>query len=383
MRFDCVNIIITQVLNLENFQQTPSPKEIFPSKKRVKYLNSSSSQTLITFLAPHKKQMDNGLTVSRLLDSTITVKDICYASLGVILSGASFYSVYRLYQFFFGKKKMVKGDFKKLGYSFNVKGEFVDEFGRGFVWENEEGYQEALGVLREYVEDSLKILTFQRIDFQQDGEGTVPIYVTPDYLKNDKIMVVIPGKTCANIPGVWSAYASITDSVHTGTMIPYLKNAGADDFGIILSNPYTSHSERNGSPVAHIRNILDMLIENDKTDDIVILANGYGGICAVSLLQYKQYHEKLRGIGFIDSSHSINLKRTDDQIQKFLSKRTRNWVPSEAPLGNPVQDPVYEYTGCFCVSAGTSVHTEAPYEAMTDVLGFLRETIDKRNQHLF
>ncbi|CAJ0911903.1 14953_t:CDS:2 [Entrophospora sp. SA101] len=61
------------------------------------------------------------------------------------------------------------------------------------------------------------------------------IYVSPDYLENDKMMIFIPGT--ANMIGCWSRRVMIDVSVNDGSMISYVKRAREMGFSVIIVNP--------------------------------------------------------------------------------------------------------------------------------------------------
>ncbi|CAG8762443.1 10729_t:CDS:2, partial [Acaulospora morrowiae] len=82
---------------------------------------------------------------------------------------------------------------------------------------------------------------------------------------------------------------------------------------------------------------------------IFIVANSYGGHCAVDAVQtyFEELKDRLMAIEFAASTHSIDFVKSN-RLKIWIRENCRNWLMSDLPIGEEILDARF---GCICLSA--------------------------------
>ncbi|XP_050350066.1 FAM172 family protein homolog CG10038 isoform X2 [Nymphalis io] len=206
------------------------------------------------------------------------------------------------------------------------------------------------------------------------------IFVSQDYDKKDVLMVLIHGSGVVRA-GQWARSLIINDCIESGTQIPYIRQAKAREYGIMVLNSNDNYREdkripHTGSSEEHVKYVWDEYIPNTKASSIVIVAHSYGGILTVGLAdkQKKQFEKRVKAVALTDSVHSYS----GIKISKHLLKVSRNWIASSSPLDTPMKTPSSDI---YRVSAGHPKHEMTSSKCIDSVFkyfeGILKEHNDK------
>jgi len=240
---------------------------------------------------------------------------------------------------------------------------------------------------------------------------TSNIFVSKDAFTCDKLMLIIQGSGAVRA-GMWARALCMNESLETGTIFNYLKQAKQENYGVVVFNPNLNrvpkkldplaftrkgffHTQKpkplrrddcedialNSSPPEHVIHVWDQIVEKMCTaaKDIVIVAHSAGGYCTMELLRnrYDQIKKRVRGIGFTDSVHSV--ERSDPPLVKqFVMQNAINWVTSDKPLDTELR--VSPVSGCLCVSAGHEKHENTNESARTSVFTFLGKKVAQQQK---
>ncbi|CAH2087242.1 unnamed protein product [Euphydryas editha] len=200
------------------------------------------------------------------------------------------------------------------------------------------------------------------------------IFVSKDYDKKDVLLVLIHGSGAVRA-GQWARSLIINDCLETGTQIPYIRQAHARGYGIMILNPNDNYRQNkaishSGSSEEHAKYVWKEYIQNTKASSILIVAHSYGGILTVMLAdkQKKLFEKRVKAVAFTDSVHSFS----GIKVSKHLNKIARNWVSSTALLDSPMKSPESDV---YRVSAGHTKHEMTSSSCMDSVFKFFEEKL--------
>lgn len=226
--------------------------------------------------------------------------------------------------------------------------------------------------------------------------GGCPIYVSPDFLQCQKLLVLVNGAGRVRA-GVWSCSLCINEDLDKGTMLPYIKAARAMGFGIAVLNPNTNQVDGrpipgSESPERHVKYFWQhVLMAHDSRERrgpaVDVIAHSQGGRWVLSMLRRAQLYKEgsnrlgLNKVIFTDSYHvQQQVLRLPEEKRTFLSTKAVNFVPHDSAAGLDVQawfSQEYSFTAeekaCRCVSAGVLDHASTNYAALELAMDFLLE----------
>ncbi|PFX16651.1 protein FAM172A-like [Stylophora pistillata] len=284
------------------------------------------------------------------------------------------------------------------GYKFNEEGKLRNiETDEPFKFEVKEGdrmynqkHYEALGeVITEYIyhllEEDVKL---KKVTVPVDAKDEVTsfFFMSEDAMKKDKLMILIHGSGVVRA-GQWARRLIINDDLESGTMLPYIKRATQEGYGVFITNGNENYVRRNKyrtairgseSPERHFGYVWDNFISQAAAQTIVVVAHSYGGVVIVEGLQNCEgIMERVKAIAFTDSVHSLSHQRANKNLRAWMKKHSRNWLSSDLPL-----DTVIDYEGADCelVSAGTMKHEVTSHAAFNSIFSFFDEKLKASNQ---
>ncbi|XP_058948087.2 cotranscriptional regulator ARB2A homolog isoform X1 [Pocillopora verrucosa] len=283
------------------------------------------------------------------------------------------------------------------GYKFNEEGKLRNiETDEPFKFEVKEGdraynqkHYEALGeVITEYIYHLLVEVELERVTvpFDAKDEGESFFFMSKNAMKSDKLMILIHGSGVVRA-GQWARRLIINDDLKSGTMLPYIKRAMQEGYGVLITNGNENYVWSKGrrkiirgseSPEKHFSYVWDNFISKAVAQTIVVVAHSYGGIVIVEGLQKCEgIMERVKAIAFTDSVHSLSHHRADKKLSAWMKKHARNWVSSDLPL-----DTIIDYKGADCelVSAGTMKHEVTSHAAFDSIFKFFDEKLKASNQ---
>ncbi|CAG8491071.1 358_t:CDS:10, partial [Funneliformis caledonium] len=215
------------------------------------------------------------------------------------------------------------------------------------------------------------------------------IFLSQDYMTNDKMIIFIPGTS--HKVGIWSRRVLSDSSVMDGSMITYTKRARELGFAIVITNPNEVFWYKgkgvlilpktsvtfdtipgSESPEAHVNYVFKNFVIPSAAEKIVVVANSYGGHCAVDAIQnnFDALLDKIKAVEFTASTHSIDFVKSD-KMKVWIRERCRNWLMSDQPIGQEVIDPRF---GCISVSSGSELNEYVTSTVIDEIFNF----IDKR-----
>lgn len=105
----------------------------------------------------------------------------------------------------------------------------------------------------------------------------------------------------------------INDCLDSGTQIPYIKQAQAKGYGIIVLNSNDNYRgdkkiPHSGSSEDHAKYVWKEYIANVKASSILIVAHSYGGVLTVALAdkEKKVFEKKVKAVALTDSVHGFS-----------------------------------------------------------------------------
>ncbi|CAG8485701.1 9889_t:CDS:10, partial [Dentiscutata heterogama] len=301
-------------------------------------------------------------------------------------------------------------DLEALGYKIDEKNQLVSiEDGEIYKFEvkdrayNERLYDIIMELLASWVEEKLqKDLGFIKKILPlgaTENDIHTKIFLTPDYETNDKMIIFIPGT--AHSVGIWSRRALIDISVIDGSMINYAKRALDLGFSIVMLNPNEVFWYKgkgvlilpkttapfdtipgSESPEAHTSYVFENILMNIKSpiphrpsaaQKIFIVANSYGGHCAIDVMQnhFNELSERVKAIEFTVSAHSIDFVKTD-RMKVWIREHCRNWLMSDLPIGEEIIDTRF---GCHSFSSGSELIEYITYAVIDLVFKFIENKL--------
>ncbi|XP_046863262.1 uncharacterized protein LOC124457003 [Xenia sp. Carnegie-2017] len=302
-------------------------------------------------------------------------------------------------------KKMARYDSsslpKEFGYQFNEEGRLLDKDGNVFNFyisddhsKCQRNYEDLGEAITEYVYELLQNymgLVLHKIEIDKPfffgknkKEGTERfIFVSKDYEKKEKLLILVHGSGVVRA-GQWARRLIINDCIDHGTMIPYIKQAIEEDYGVVITNHNQNEvlvdvegkkvykEIQRVSPEKHFIYVWKNIIQKTEASKIFFVAHSYGGHLVVN--NFKDYKkdllERVVAVAFTDSVHS--LRHTKPKIKQWFLKNSRNWVSSSHEIDTPMQYQEDE-DHITRVSAGTSKHEETSWKAMESIFKYFQE----------
>jgi len=297
-------------------------------------------------------------------------------------------------------------DLNGLGYYFDDRGTLRQtKNNEKFVWRGGQFYK----ILAQAVSNHIKRLLLGYTREIRTEQG-VPIYVSKMDAK--KILVIIQGSGIAE-PGMWGSKLCINEDqgLDKGSMLPYLKMARADNYGVIILNPNfvlppsrSAKGRRSPSDSGvsapmddenkvghrHVRQAWEEIILplHKKGAKIDVVAHSAGAFHLVYVLGKGDYLAKsVRRVAFTDGYHDTEQVEELSPFALSVFHRVINYACSNAPFGQFVESwescEEMRYAsecGCTCISAETSDHTMTNYAAMTDIFKWFRERQNRKTR---
>ncbi|XP_024520000.1 UPF0528 protein CG10038 [Selaginella moellendorffii] len=141
--------------------------------------------------------------------------------------------------------------------------------------------------------------------------------------------------------GQWSRSLCLTDSLRTGSVLPFLEWAHELDIAVLVLNPnevMLNGKKQQASFEALLDHVLcawDLVSATFPDKMLALVAHAYGGTLAIELLKHRGWGalQRLRCIAFCDAQIPDGSLRvlSYDQL-KFLEGNAVNWVSSQEPL---------------------------------------------------
>ncbi|RHZ79603.1 hypothetical protein Glove_143g9 [Diversispora epigaea] len=288
-------------------------------------------------------------------------------------------------------------DLTELGYLINEEGQLrTIKDNEPYVFDlKEKAYNEALydvliDLLGEWVEEKLvsdvgMLRILLPLGVTEAGIHT-KIYVTPDYQKNEKMMVFIPGT--AHTVGIWSRRVLTDTSIVDGSMITYTKRAISMGYSVVICNPNEVFWYKgkgvlilpranvpfdaipgSESPEEHTAYVFKNIIIPSPAKKIFTIANSYGGHCAINAVQsfFNELKDRVKAIEFTASTHSIDFVKSD-KLKVWIHEHCRNWIMSDLPVGKEVLDTRF---GCVSLSSGAELNEYVIATVIDQVFDFI------------
>uniref|UniRef100_A0A7S1WF98 Arb2 domain-containing protein n=1 Tax=Alexandrium catenella TaxID=2925 RepID=A0A7S1WF98_ALECA len=216
-----------------------------------------------------------------------------------------------------------------------------------------------------------------------------PIYVSEGFESATKVLLLIQGSGRVRV-GVWGCALCINKDLDQGTMLPYLREAAARGYGVMVLNP--NMNEVDGEPIPgseapdrHVeyvwQNIVASRCGGAATIDVIAHSNG-GRALLYFLAECKDGEtaaKRINQLVFTDSYHQGGQAASlGPEGQALLRERCVNYVPHEAPFGTPVKEWVslgnaftQDSKGCPCVSAQTPDHAATNQASLKAAFDFI------------
>jgi pimeloyl-ACP methyl ester carboxylesterase len=175
-------------------------------------------------------------------------------------------------------------------------------------------------------------------------------------------------------------------------MVPHISKAKELEYGIVVANPNQNvvmtpegmvKIPGSESPEDHTIYVWDKVLGGvPEGTPIDIIAHSNGGRCFLTLLAERpDVLKRVRRVVFTDSfHHPQQVEALNPEAKAFLETRTVNYVPSDAPLGTPVEtwsslrhDFHQKDRGCPCVSAETNDHASTNFTSLDPTFKFFAD----------
>jgi len=292
-------------------------------------------------------------------------------------------------------------DLRALGYEYRGSPACLFKVGTdaGFEFQGDDHY----GCLAEAVADYVALLLEDEAGLEplwlplgtDSGEGC-PVFVSSSFDTADRLLVIIQGAGRVRA-GVWGCALCINKDLEWGTVLPYLRRASAEGYGILILNP--NHNKCEGraisgseTPDRHVAYVWENIVSaRCRAARIDVIAHSAGGHALLSCLSRSATSvamgdqlpatSRLNRIVFTDSYHTRQqVLKLPEGVRSILEDpaRTVNFVPHPAPLGTPVDkwtSQEYTFTRedkyCSCLSACTEDHAATNHAALYEVFSFL------------
>lgn len=213
-----------------------------------------------------------------------------------------------------------------------------------------------------------------------------PIYVSDAFERASKILLIVQGSGRVRV-GVWGCSLCINKDLDFGTMLPYIRQAEANGYGLVILNP--NMNMVNGVPVPgsefpdrHIAYVWKEILMKrcNSAAPVHILAHSNGGRATLDFLRKTGDAplERIHKVVFTDSYHGIDqVRNLSPAARKLLAERAVNYVPHSAPIGTPVANWVTLQStmeaadkGCPCLSCAVADHASTNQAALLAAFQF-------------
>jgi len=279
-------------------------------------------------------------------------------------------------------------ELNKLGYEF--RGGRLLQVGtdEGFKFKDQQHYDALADAVLQYVTSLLESEgQLQPLPLPLGASGGVqsPIFVSKGFETADKLLLLIQGSGRVRV-GVWGCALCINKDLEQGTMLPYIRTAAEAGYGIIVLNP--NENEVDGQPVAgsetpdrHVayvwQNIVEGMCKSSAAVDVVAHSNG-GRASLMFLAGCDEAARRVHRLVFTDSYHtSHEVKALRPEGLALLGERSVNYVPHDAPFGEPVTEWIslgnhmtQTQKGCRCLSAATADHASTNHASLKAAFAF-------------
>jgi hypothetical protein len=222
-----------------------------------------------------------------------------------------------------------------------------------------------------------------------------PVFATPDLETRSGALVLLcgGGRVAA---GQWARRLCINQSLATGAVFNYIRDAQAAGLSVLILNPNDARSSERHCAMAW-RTVLEPCAETGRLRHVALVAHSYGGVCTVAMLgdgAPQSVLQLLRGVALTDSVHGRGIERCSPEARDFFSTRCVNWVTSDQPLNSLVAAamnsppkgaakrlralaPLFQPAWCdtLRLSAGTDVHESTSEACRVPAMRFLRHKL--------
>ncbi|RLN88728.1 hypothetical protein BBJ28_00024266, partial [Nothophytophthora sp. Chile5] len=152
------------------------------------------------------------------------------------------------------------------------------------------------------------------------------VYVSPGYDHKPRLLVIVPYREA----GIWSRSICMNQADSDGdrgSMLAYLKQAVAEDYGVLILNPAAQACH----PRAHVEHAWDQLVA-PLTSDVFIVAFSRGAQLVQQLLNYDDgraggCQDRVRALALVEPSHYVS-DRDSYFARRILSRRAVAWILS-------------------------------------------------------
>lgn len=180
------------------------------------------------------------------------------------------------------------------------------------------------------------------------AQGTA--FVSRHYRSKKRLLLIVPYREA----GVWSRSMCMSANGpqdETGSMLPYLRKALAEDYGVILLNPAAQACH----PRAHVETAWHALVAPVAGADVFILAFSRGTQLVKHLLNFDDgqgvLQDRVKALALVEPSHYV----TDADTyfcRRVLARRAVAWILSaDVDVGSKIPKGESRH-GCVCISAG-------------------------------
>mmetsp|Transcript_41427 Transcript_41427/g.81209 ORF Transcript_41427/g.81209 Transcript_41427/m.81209 type:complete len:313 (+) Transcript_41427:31-969(+) len=217
------------------------------------------------------------------------------------------------------------------------------------------------------------------------------IFHSPQAFTTPGVLMVILQGSGAVRTGLWAQRLAISESLESGTVLPFLERAKQRGWEVLCLDPNYADPKKDGMPqsvsaVEHVLCSFDHLLASCPARQIVFVCHSAGGQGILELLRHRTSLVLPRtvAVALTDAVHtSLHAPFTvPDPVLKFLASHSRDWVASNLPLDSPVkpsEDNLAQgMRSCFdsgdpisLVSAGSPDHIWTSYCAMESIFAFL------------
>lgn len=286
-----------------------------------------------------------------------------------------------------------KEQLRVLGYEYNDSDELRSVADGGeFTFKGQRHYERLGLAVADYVQALLVSRYRLRRHFLSDK---TPVFASPDLGTRSGALVLLcgGGQVAA---GQWARRLCINESLATGAVFNYIRDAQAAGLSVLVFNPNEARSSERHCFEAW-STVLEPCAEAGRLQHVALVAHSYGGVCTVAILGEgapPRVLQLLRAVALTDSVHGRDIERCSPQARDFFSTRCVNWVTRDQPLNSLVHRPMNsppEGTGkrlrelatffqpSWCdaarLSAGTTVHESTSEACRVPAMHFLLHTL--------
>lgn len=266
------------------------------------------------------------------------------------------------------------------GYHFDSREHLIEtKTGKRFVFKDQQHYDDLGQIINEYIYYLLETqCELKRINLQSNGDRTCRgfCFASDDVSYNQRRLLVLIHGTGVVRAGQWSRKLIINSSLESGSQIPYIKHAKANNWAVIVMNTNQRNDRSTHgtfyegySPEDHACIVWNTAIKPSPAQCIAIVAHSYGGQVTSWLLQKFNEDFKKRVVAVALTDAFCTIRAAD---KGYFNKVARNWVTSS----RPINENVGSTRDCCRVSAGTMVHEETSWKSMQFVFAFVKERFE-------